>query len=86
MLVLFFLLLWAGIAIAGRARDRFGTLLSVGVGAFIFWHVFINVGMVTGALPVVGVTLPLKSYGGSSGMAIMGGIGVWLSVSNKRGR
>jgi rod shape determining protein RodA len=86
LLILFFFLLWAGISIASRARDRFGTLLSVGVGAFIFWHVFINVGMVTGALPVVGVTLPLMSYGGSSVMAIMGGVGVWLSVSNRRGR
>lgn len=86
LLVLFFLLLWSGITVASKARDRFGTLLSVGVAAFIFWHVFINVGMVTGTLPVVGVTLPLMSYGGSSVMAIMGGIGVWLSVSNRRGR
>ncbi|MBI5496275.1 MAG: rod shape-determining protein RodA [Deltaproteobacteria bacterium] len=86
LLILFFALLWAGISIASRARDRFGTLLSVGVASFIFWHVFINVGMVTGTLPVVGVTLPLMSYGGSSVIAIMGGIGVWLSVSNRRAR
>jgi len=86
LLLLFFMLLWSGINVAAKAKDRFGTLLSVGVAAFLFWHVFINVGMVTGTLPVVGVTLPLMSYGGSSVIAIMGGIGVWLSVSNRRNR
>jgi rod shape determining protein RodA len=84
LLALFFVLLWAGVNVASRARDRFGALLCVGVVAFLFWHVFVNVAMVTGALPVVGVTLPLMSYGGSSVMVVMGGIGTWLSVSNRR--
>ncbi|MEW5853553.1 MAG: FtsW/RodA/SpoVE family cell cycle protein [Myxococcota bacterium] len=86
LIILFFFLLWAGINVASKARDRFGALLSVGVAAFIFWHVFVNIGMVTGTLPVVGVTLPLMSYGGSSVIAIMGGVGIWLSVSARRGR
>jgi cell division protein FtsW (lipid II flippase) len=86
LLLLIFLLLAAGISVASKARDRFGTLLCVGVAALIFWHSFINVGMVTGALPVVGVPLPLVSYGGSSVITIMGGVGVWLSVSARRGR
>ena len=46
-------------------------MLAVGVGALIFWHAFFNLGMVTGMLPVVGVTLPLFSYGGSSVLTIM---------------
>ncbi len=55
---------------AGAARDRFGQFLAVGLTAMLFWHVFINVGMVIGLLPVVGVTLPLMSYGGSSVIAV----------------
>lgn len=51
---------------ARQANERFAALLNVGAAAMIFWHVFINIGMVTGILPVVGVTLPLMSYGGSS--------------------
>jgi rod shape determining protein RodA len=51
---------------AGRATDRFSALLAVGAAAMLFWHAFINIGMVIGVLPVVGVTLPLVSYGGSS--------------------
>ena len=51
---------------AARATDRFSALLAVGAAAMLFWHAFINIGMVIGVLPVVGVTLPLVSYGGSS--------------------
>lgn len=86
VLLLFFFLLSAGLGIAARSKDRLGTLLCVGVGALIFWHTVINVGMVTGALPVVGVPLPLMSYGGSSVITVMGGVGVWLSVSARRSR
>ena len=52
--------------IAGEARDRFGATVCVGVAAMIFWHAVINIGMVSGTLPVVGVTLPLISYGGTT--------------------
>ena len=62
----FGLLLFFILRVAQRSKDRFSTLLCVGSGAMIFWHVLINIGMVTGLLPVVGVTLPLVSYGGSS--------------------
>ena len=48
-----------------NARDRFGAFVAVGVAAMIFWQVFENIGMVTGLLPVTGITLPLMSYGGS---------------------
>lgn len=78
-----FLSLWA-IRIASQARDRFGAVLSIGVGAMIFWHAFINLGMVTGILPVVGVTLPLFSYGGSSAITILIGLGLLMSVSMRR--
>ena len=78
-----FVVLW-GIGIAARARDRFGAALAVGVTAMIFWHAFFNIGMVTGVLPVVGVTLPLFSYGGSSVTTVLVGIGLLMNVSMRR--
>ena len=54
------------------------------VGGLIFWHAFFNLGMVTGILPVVGVTLPLFSAGGSSVLTIMLGIGLLMNVSMRR--
>ncbi|MBM4281613.1 MAG: rod shape-determining protein RodA [Deltaproteobacteria bacterium] len=66
LIVLFFALVALMLRAAGRATDRFSALLAVGASAMLFWHAFINVGMVIGVLPVVGVTLPLVSYGGSS--------------------
>jgi rod shape determining protein RodA len=78
-----FVVLWA-LRIASRARDRFGALVAVGVAAMLFWHVAINMGMVLGLLPVVGVTLPLFSYGGSSVLANLIGVGLLLSISAHR--
>jgi rod shape determining protein RodA len=78
-----FLVLWA-IRIAATAKDRFGAVLAIGVGSLIFWHAFFNLGMVTGLLPVVGVTLPLFSAGGSSVMTILIGIGLLMNVSMRR--
>lgn len=78
-----FLVLWA-VKVAATAKDRFGAVLAVGVGALIFWHAFFNLGMVTGLLPVVGVTLPLFSYGGSSVLTVLMGIGLLMNVSMRR--
>ena len=65
-----FLILWA-LNLAAEARDRFAETLCVGCAALLFWHVFFNIGMVAGILPVVGVTLPLISYGGSSLLTVL---------------
>ncbi|MFO0678635.1 MAG: rod shape-determining protein RodA [Polyangiaceae bacterium] len=78
-----FLVLWS-LRVAASAKDRFGAVVAVGVGAMIFWHAFFNLGMVTGILPVVGVTLPLFSYGGSSVLTILIGIGLLMNVSMRR--
>jgi rod shape determining protein RodA len=78
-----FLVCWS-IRIAATAKDRFGAVLSVGVGSLIFWHAIFNLGMVTGLLPVVGVTLPLFSYGGSSVLTDLIGIGLLMNVSMRR--
>ncbi len=73
-----------GISIANHARDRFGALIVVGVLGYIFWHMFINIGMVIGLLPIVGVPLPLLSYGGSSMLTTMAGLGLVSSVAYRR--
>ncbi len=83
ILLFMFIIAW-GLNIAGRCRDPFGTILSVGVTTMIAWQVFINIGMVMGLLPVVGVTLPFVSYGGSSIITMMMGVGLLLNVSMRR--
>jgi rod shape determining protein RodA len=77
------LVLWC-LRVASMAKDRFGAVLAVGVGSIVFWHAVFNLGMVTGLLPVVGVTLPLFSYGGSSVMTVLLGVGLVMNVSTRR--
>jgi rod shape determining protein RodA len=72
------------IRIATNAREKFGALLCVGVLCYVFWHTFVNVGMVIGLLPIVGVPLPLLSYGGSSMLTTMAGLGLVSSVAYRR--
>ncbi len=79
----FFLIIW-GLKIASQAKDRFGAVTAVGVSAMLFWHTVINIGMVTGLLPVVGLTLPLFSYGGSSVLTVLIGVGLLMNVSMRR--
>jgi rod shape determining protein RodA len=78
-----FLILWI-VNVASQARDRFGATLCLGVAGMIFWHVLVNIGMVIGLAPVVGVTLPLVSHGGSSVLTILIGLGLVGSVSIRR--
>jgi rod shape determining protein RodA len=77
------LVLWC-VRVASMAKDRFGAVLAVGVGSIVFWHAVFNLGMATGLLPVVGVTLPLFSYGGSSVMTVLLGVGLVMNVSTRR--
>lgn len=80
MLGLFFMLLSAGMAIAMNSRSTFGGLVAGGVTMMLFFHVLINCGMVMGMLPVVGVPLPLVSYGGSNMVASVLAIGLLLNA------
>jgi rod shape determining protein RodA len=84
LLALYFALVTSAIDIAGAARDRFGHFLAVGITGMLFWQVLITVGMVIGILPVVGVTLPLMSYGGSSVLVIYIGLGVLANIGMRR--
>jgi rod shape determining protein RodA len=72
------------IHVASQAKDRFGAALATGIGALIFWHALFNIGMAIGVLPVVGVTLPLFSYGGSSVVTMLVGLGLLMNVSMRR--
>ena len=81
---LFITLYLIGIRIAQQATDKFGVLVVVGTLFFLFWHMFINIGMVIGLLPIVGIPLPLLSYGGSSLLTTMAGLGLISSVAYKR--
>lgn len=83
LMIYLFLLAWA-LYIAWTARDRFGMFLAVGVAAIIFWQVLVNTAMVVRWAPVVGLTLPLISYGGSSVMCMMLCIGILMNVSIHR--
>lgn len=81
---LYVALVLRGIVIATRARDNIGALLAAGLTATIFWQAVINMSMTSGALPVVGITLPFLSYGGSSMLALMVSIGLIMNVSMRR--
>ena len=81
--VYFFLLIW-GLYVAMYARDRFGVLLAFGVIALIFWQAVINLFMIMGFLPVVGIPLPLFSYGGSSLLTTILGLGILMNVRMRR--
>jgi rod shape determining protein RodA len=83
LLLYLFVIVW-GVGIAYKCKDPFGIILSAGVTGVIFWQVVINVGMVMGLMPVVGVPLPLISYGGSSVLTFMLAIAVLMNVSVKR--
>jgi len=80
VLVLYTVVLFGGIKIAGQARDRLGKLLAVGIVTLLFSHVFINIGMNIRLMPVTGIPLPLLSYGGSSVLCSLIAIGILQNI------
>ncbi|MRX70808.1 stage V sporulation protein E [Bacillus lacus] len=81
VILLFSLLLWRGIRIALGAPDLYGSFVAVGIVSMIAIQVMINVGVVTGLMPVTGITLPFLSYGGSSLTLMLMAVGVLLNIS-----
>ena len=80
LLGIYVLLLIYGFTISLRCRNQFGRLLGMGVTTIFFLYVFINIAMVTGLLPVVGVPLPLISYGGTAMITLLFGFGLLMCV------
>ncbi|RKX60275.1 MAG: rod shape-determining protein RodA [Thermodesulfobacteriota bacterium] len=84
LLGVFFLMLYRGFLIASQSNERFGAFLAFGITAMLFWQMAINVGMVMGLMPVVGIPLPLVSYGGSSVFITLIGTGLLLNIRSRR--
>jgi rod shape determining protein RodA len=84
LLLLFAAFIVLSLQVAKRSKDRYGSLLVVGMTALVLWQVLINIGMVIGLLPVVGITLPFVSYGGSSIISLCIAVGVIENVSMRR--
>ena len=83
MLMFLSLIIW-GLKIALHSKDLLGTILAFGITALIAWQVLINMGMVLGMMPVVGIPLPFLSYGGSAIVTLLGAIGLLMNVSVRR--
>jgi rod shape determining protein RodA len=84
LLLLYFLLLAYGYMIAFSSRNQFGRLVAFGLTTSFFLYVFVNVAMVTGTIPVVGIPLPLVSYGGTAMLTLLIGCGLLLGISVHR--
>ncbi|MFA4843355.1 MAG: rod shape-determining protein RodA [Candidatus Margulisiibacteriota bacterium] len=84
VVALFGVLIWRALVIADGARDRFGKMLASGVAVMLVFHVLANIGMALGLLPVVGIPLPLLSYGGSSLFMTLAALGILQSVAMRR--
>jgi cell division protein FtsW len=85
-LLFYFLFLLRGLIISLRCRDPFGMLVGIGIVTLITVQTFVNIGGVTGTIPITGVPLPFISYGGSSIMAYMVAIGILLSISREQNK
>jgi rod shape determining protein RodA len=85
VLLLFYgLFLMSGLSVAYQSNDKFASLLAFGITSIIFWHTFVNMGMVMGMLPIVGVPLPFLSYGGSALLTAMTGVAILVNIANKK--
>ncbi|MBY6187095.1 rod shape-determining protein RodA [Marinobacter hydrocarbonoclasticus] len=84
LLAIYLFIIGRGLVIASRAQTAFGRLLAGSITLTFFVYVFVNIGMVSGLLPVVGVPLPLVSYGGTSMLTLMAGFGILMAIHTHR--
>ena len=84
LISLYLLIIYRGLFIAAISQDNFGRLLAGALSLTFFVYLFVNTGMVTGLLPVVGVPLPLVSYGGTSMVTLMAGFGMIMAVGSAK--
>lgn len=84
VMAVFLLLFLYALRITSRARDNAGAIMGFGIVSMFFWPTVINIGMTIGLLPVVGVPIPFLSYGGSSMVSVMLGVGILMNISMRR--
>lgn len=84
LLALFVTLIWLSLEIAAKAKDQLGMLLAAGIVAMLCFCVVVNIGMTAGMFPIVGIPLPLMSYGGSATVMTMASLGLLLNVKRRR--
>lgn len=83
LVLVFVFIAWRGYGIALKAPDMFGRLVASGITTWIVWQAFVNMGAMTGLLPLTGVTLPFISYGGTSLVVTLAAVGILLNISRK---
>lgn len=84
LILMYFLLLWKGIIIMAETEDYVGKLIAAGIVCMFMFHIFVNIGMTLGIMPVTGVPLPLFSYGGSNLLANMLSLGLLVGIGMRR--
>ena len=84
VIAIYALLIWRVLMIANGASDRFGSLIAVGVAAFLSFHIFINIGMTIGIAPVTGLPLPFVSVGGSAMISMAASLGIVNAIWRRR--
>ena len=84
LLLCYALFIMSGLSVAYQSNDKFATILAFGITSIFFWHVFVNMGMVMGIMPIVGVPLPFMSYGGSALLTAMSGVAILVNIANKK--
>lgn len=84
VVLLYFILQWRAVSIAGAARDRFGSFLAIGISCMFGFYIFLNLMMIMGWAPVIGLPLPFLSYGGSSLVSSLAAVGILLSIHVRR--
>lgn len=81
LIIMFFIILWRALCIAKNSDSRFGSLIAIGIFSFFAFHIFVNIGMTLGIMPITGVPLPLLSYGGTALVVDIIAIFLLLSIS-----
>ncbi|PSW09772.1 rod shape-determining protein RodA [Photobacterium sanctipauli] len=84
LLAIYLFIIGRGLLLASRAQTAFGRMMAGSIVLSFFVYIFVNIGMVSGLLPVVGVPLPLVSYGGTSMVTLMAGFGILMSIHTHR--
>lgn len=84
LLALYYLLIYFSFQVSAVAKDTFGRLLAAGITVYLTMHILVNIGMMTGFLPITGVPLVLVTYGGSSILATMAALGILQSIYSRR--